>query len=310
LTAGQWLQRAIEACHKAKNCVDTLETRFAELEAFNVAGEQWFPSGADEALKSIETSRSRIVFLLSLNVPELCRMRVAEDLPDFLGQTRAWLTDELITLMELKQEWAFPNMFKAYFSATISVHTHFMNLAQEPGKEAFCRASMDACLDLMDVSGLAFLFSELDGTRFGQYVKTAWDRFFDKAESEAATIQDLFEAVDSKWTLSAFSTSALKRQEWGRRLVVTLSDRGVDTDRYSEMLHGRHSIVPHPSFVIDSIVVSFGYPSADAYEYFGALYLCKRRGAEGIAVPSLVQNRLDAIALAKSRRQETEEGNR
>ena len=53
--------------------------------------------------------------------------------------------------------------------------------------------------------------------------------------------------------------------------------------------------------VIDSIIVNYGHPLEHPHDYFGALYLAKREDAQGIEMPSAIQNCLDAIERARAR---------
>lgn len=304
LTAGVWLQRGIEACHKAKDRVEALDARYAELKRFHVTEVPWLPSGADEALKKVETARAETIHLLAGVVPDLCHMPAGGSLPDLLGQTRARVAEELILLMERKQENGFGELFVSYFNATTAVYGHFRDLAQQPGKEDYIRGAMDTMLDLMDVSGLAFLFSELDGTRFRALVASGWDLYFNQAADKPATIKAWYGALSSRLTLPIFSPSAMQRQAWGQRLAHAMADRGIDVDRHYDYPWGRRPVARHPSPVIDSVIVNLGHPMTDARDYFGALYLSERREAEGIEMPPQIEECIKAIERARNRQKE------
>jgi hypothetical protein len=304
LFAGVWFQRAVEACHKAKGRVEGLEARYAELKRFHVTKIQWYPSGADNALLAIEAARVKIVRLLAEIVPELCVVPSGGELPDLLGQVRAWLAEELVAMMVRKQEEGFPELFLAYFNASLSVQRHFITLAQQPEKQDYLRVAMDAILDVMDMSGLAFLFSELDGTAFSKFVGGTWDLYFDQAADKPAAVRMLYTAIDSKLTLPLFSSSAMQRQQWGLQLVATMEERGIDPNRRIDQFLTRERPKPHSSTVIESVLMGYRHPIDNPHEYFGALYIALLKEAKGIDLPQSVANCIDSIERARKRQAE------
>jgi cytochrome c oxidase subunit IV len=303
-SAGAWLQRGIEGCQKAKDRLEALEARYAELKGFHVTEAPWLDPGVQEALTKVRASRAQIVRLLARIVPDLCEVPAGTTLPDLLGQTRAWLAEELVSMMERKENDGFGDLFIAYFEASNAVSRHFLEIAQQPGKQDHIRVAMDAMVDLMDVSGLALLFSQLDGTLFGEIVVGGWDVFFERATDRPVVVRAWYEALSSKLTLPSFSSGAMRRHHWNRRLAQALIDRGIDVDRHFGPWD-RRRIQPHPSPVIDSIIVSYGHPMEQPHDYFGALYLAKLEDAQGIEMPSAIQNCLDAIERARARQEES-----
>lgn len=308
LWAAVWLQRGIEACHKAKDRINALERTYEQLKGFQIAELQWHPSGTDGALATIEQHRIAIVRLLAAIVPDLVSSPTDESLPDVVGPARAWISDELVSMIERKQEAGFHELFAAYFAASLSTHDHFLKMMRDGGREYYASAAMNTLLDLMDVSGLALLFSELDGTSFGGDVKTTWDRFLSGTGDTAATIRALYVAIEARFDGPLFSSSAMRRQEWGRRFAMALEIRGIDTDRHFDPFSRRRPRAGHMSPVIESINVLYGHPMDDAHDYFGALYLSPRPEANGLAVPPTVQNSIDSIQLARERLENAENG--
>ena len=304
LCAGVWLQRAIEAYHRAKDWIENLETRYTELKGFHVTELQWQPSGADNALAEIEAARVKIVHLLANIVPDLSTVPSGGTLPDFLGQVRAWLAEELIAMMELKQEEGFEELFLSYFESSLTINWQFIQFSRQPGKQDYIRVAMDVMLDVMEISGLAFLFSELDGTKFNKIVATAWDQYFERATDKLTLVRGLYAVIESKLTLPVFSSSAMQRQVWGQSMAMAMVDRGIDVDRHfgPSWMHKR--MKPHPSAVIESVLVSLGHLMNDPHEYFGALYIAAREDAKGIKLPMRIENCIKSIERAQKRHTE------
>jgi hypothetical protein len=301
LIAGIWLHRAIEGSQKASHQIAELEARYAELKKLHYTNDKWLPLETDDALRRIEAARGSIVTMLAEIVPELCAVRSDETLPDLLGQTRAWLAEEIVSMMDHRQATGFPELFLAYFNANIAIQRHFFELAQQPAKEAYLRVAIDTMIDLMAISGLAFLFTELDETDFARIVTRMWDLHFERLPDKARMIKVCYTAVDSPMLLPIFSPSAMQRQHWGQRLAAALVQRGIDPDRHFGPRWSRPPAKPHRSAIIESFSVMYGHPIMGPEAYFAALYLSKRAEANGIELPPEVQSCLDSIDLAVER---------
>jgi hypothetical protein len=304
--AGAWLHRGIEACQKAKDRIEELERRYGELKAYHFADIPWHPSGSDEGLSKVEVSRVRIVRLLAETVPDLCAMPADGATPDLLGQARAWIAEELISMMERKQQQGFPELFLAYFNASLAIYGHFVDLAQQPGQEDFVRVAMDTILDVMDISGLAYIFSELDNNKFNKLVAVAWDAYFDRASDKAAIVRALYSSIAARFRLPILSSSAMQRQEWGRRLATAMAERGINIEHDHGSYFDRHRRAPHPSVVVESLAVMFGHPIGHPHEYFAALYIAQRAEANGIELPRSVKQCMESMERAVKRQAEYE----
>lgn len=301
LAAAVWLQRGIEGCHKAKHQIEALERTYEELKRYQVAELRWEPSGSDVALTRIEEHRVAVVRLLATIVPQLVALPTDRSLPDVVGPARAWIGDELVSMMGSKQEAGFRELFGAYFAATLATHDYLFRQMRESGREYYAYVAMDTLLDVMDISGLALLYSELDATRFSQHVTATWDLFLSRTADVPATIQTSFLAIDARFDGPMFSASAMRRQEWGNRFGAALENRGIDTDERFDPFSRRRMRPRHGSPVIESISVLYGHPMTEAHDYFAALYLVRRTEANGLTVPRAVRDVLRSIELAHER---------
>jgi len=302
LWAAVWLQRSIEACNKARDRIHSLHRRYEELRGCQVAEFEWQPSGADAALAKIEEHRVAIVRLLATIVPDLVKIPTGQDLPDILGVARARIADELLSMMDRKEAAAFAEFFRAYFTASLATYDHFVKLMATSGGEHYVYVAMNILLEVMDLSGLALLFSELDGTSFAADVRATWDPFLSNRAEASKVIAALYAAIDTQLAGPMLSPSAMRRQAWGRQFALALQNRGVDMERdFYSRSRPRHS-----SPIIDSLNVFYGHPMDEVHEYFAALYLSVRPEAKGLTLPRVVKDCLESVERA---RQRTENGN-
>tara|TARA_R110000744_G_scaffold362356_2_gene470392 strand:+ start:3817 stop:6153 length:2337 start_codon:yes stop_codon:yes gene_type:complete len=299
--AGVWLQRSIEACKKATDGINRLDEQYEQLYAYHITEAPWFPSGSKEALNRIEASRIKVLRNLAAIVPRLCQAPVVGNLPDLVGQTRAWLAEELVSMMANRQEDGFEKLFAAYFGASITVYGHYAELAREPGQNDNIRVAMSVYLDMMEISGLALIFSELDSTKFKSVVCNIWDATLDSADNPEAVIRALYSTIDNQLILPFLSPGAMQRSNWSRLLSQALTERGIDMEKVYGSPWSDSPRKPNSNAVIESVTVVMGHSISELYKYFGVLYLSIRPEASEIEFPSALVSCKRSIELAKTR---------
>jgi hypothetical protein len=289
--ASVWLQRSIEACSKAKSQLVALESFYARLKEHHVTERPWHEWDGSLLLQTSEI-RKEVILLVSDCVPTLIGATGNQDLPDVVGHSRLWIADELLSIMESKAVGSmreFAKLFTAYFNATQAVIQQMFGIARQPGKSRYSRAAMDAMLDLLEMSGIALLFSELDGTPFGKVIRRAWDHYFDQHQGDkSGIVKAWLSPLESPMALPAISSSSTQRFYWERRLVEALTVRGALT---AEGYYGSGNPPnPHPSPVIRALHVHMGHLLDPPSEFFAAIYLAPLAGANNVALPRAVED--------------------
>ena len=302
--ASIWLHRAIEACSKADQQVQSLTSLHASLKEYHHTEVPWHPLEEDKAIKQIASARSVTVRLMGKCIPELVKMAENENLPDLIGQTQIWLADELLSLMERKAveaELEFGELFIAYFEATTTVAQRMINLSRQPEKSNYVRAGMDAMYDLLEISGIALLVSELDGTPFMKIVEEVWNAYWTQQKEEKNLLLVWLNPFH-RFALPVLLAGDTQRFRWGQRLVEHLQKQeiGLDNDDVFSIAPKKH----HPNPIIRSLHISMGHLSTHPAEYFAALYLAPRADSLGVDLPHSVQRCREAIAREKKREKE------
>jgi len=114
-------------------------------------------------------------------------------------------------------------------------------------------------------------------------------------------IEALFRAIDSKLNLPILSPSAMQRQEWSRRFVMVMVERGINVEQNFGPYFDWSRYEPHSSPVIESIHVHYGHMMDDPHIYFAALYLAKLEAAKELDIPYVVKQCIDSILLGAER---------
>jgi hypothetical protein len=296
-----WLHRSIEACNKATAQIEALKSRYEEFKTFQVCDTRWLPLGEDDSLERVRVGRATVFRMLAEIIPDLSDLPSDSSLPDLLGQSRARIANELLSMMEEKREENFAELFLAFFNATIQVERYFFEFATQPGRNDYIRVAIDATMDLMELSGIAYIFSELDDTHFSLSVSKLWDAYFNQAADKRALLKALYATTDSTFGLPIFSTSAMQRHDWESRVACAMAARGIDTDS-NFGTYGYRRTNTHRSPVIESIHLMYGRPMHPAWAYFGALYLARREEAAGEELPHEIESCIDAIERVRQER--------
>lgn len=297
--AGVWLQRAIEACSKADRQIHGLAELHKELELYDKTAVRWIPLDSETALAKVSEHRRATVTLLADAVPGLVALAEDETVPDLVGQTRIWLSMEMLAMLEQKDKASiavFAKLFIAYFNATTSIARALFRAASEPERSTLARAGMDALIDLMDFSGVVYLFSELDGTPFTNVVAATWNDHLASVPDKAPVLRLWLTAIESKLSLPILSSGAAQRFAWVRRFVNALKDRGVEMDRY---FSGAKRKVAHRSSVINSLHVHLGHLAHEPHEYFAAVFIAEHAAGAGVDLPPRVEACRRALKLNK-----------
>lgn len=253
--------------------------------------------------------RTHLLTQMADLVPALAAYEQEGDLPDYLGFSRAMLSDELVKLMVSRNTANFDVLFLALFQAAL--HVIDRNVAQARGLSqiAYLNVAFDTALDLLDLSGLAFLFSELREPDFFTIVKAQWDKYLANHTDPTGAIRFFYQAQESRLRLPIFSASAMERQKWDRTFAEELVAAGFRADAYSyprqaeEQARSRHR-----SRVIQSIHVHHSSMFREPFEYFTAFYFAARCEASTLQLPRGAEECLDAVKRERERREDMPSG--
>ena len=288
--ASVWLQRSIEACNKADSQLRALESFYARLKERHATESPWY-EWDHRSQNEIRDVRRQVVLLICDCMPKTLHAVGNDTLPDVVGHSRLWIADELLTIMESKAVASleqYGKLFSAYFNSTLAVSGDMFGVARRPGKSDYGRAALDAMLDLLEMSGMAILFSELDGTPFRKLVEAIWDAYLDRLKDQTALIVDAWMGpLKTKLGLPTLSASSRQRFNWGQRLAEALRNRGAASD--DDYPYRRPSTL-HSSPIIRSLQLHRGYMFGSPADYFAATYFAPRADAYNISLPHSVED--------------------
>jgi hypothetical protein len=221
---------------------------------------------------------------------------VPEGVPDFLGQSRAVIGDELVDIMDRRDSARFEPLFRAFSRATMAIHDRLVDRVREGHADP--RVLQDLLADMLDLSGLALWYSALDGTPFGGLVEKVWDEILAGLQRKDAYLRYCCQA-DSTSRLPIMSAGAEQRFRWKRHFESALESRGVREPESVPWLSQAPS-VKHTNPVIESLHLHLGMTHAKPRDYFVALYLAKQV-ADQNQLPRAARDVVMAISRAEAR---------
>jgi hypothetical protein len=161
----------------------------------------WMPLEIEVWKKKIQTLRQKYVDVLLEILPALVLTRWDEDMPDFFGKSYYIIADTLNQAMYDDNEELFKKFFKPFFAAAMDgfdvVQSHLREKRYQD--EIQIKAQNQFIMDILDISGIAYVYSELyQKPIYRDYCCKLWDNFleFHETNEVKATITSEKAALD------------------------------------------------------------------------------------------------------------------
>ena len=188
--------------------------------------------------------------------------------------------------MQNQDESQFEILFGGLFQTTLRIIDRHLRVKDEHFSKPNFKIAADTILDLLDLSGLTLLFSELHGTSFYEITKAIWDAYFAANPNGALVIQLFYDSIEMTLQLPALSASSTRRFNWERSFVRAMANVGFDIDgRMSSWEGDEPARTEHKSRIIQSIRPHMGMTFNRSYNFFAAFYLSERTEASELKLP-------------------------
>ncbi len=289
LFALQLVERGLEACSKsallvaeAKSC----DERMATLH--RIPEEPWPVSNWDAEFERVKSVRRRLVQVLGRCTPALLSVdRHSEEWPDFFGYAHRVVAHECASALIDGDQDLFAALFQPFFSTCLAAHDRLVeevNGAPDPWKTLYVS---EPIADLLHLSGLAKIYSELDGTRFWDAAQRTWDAFLEAIPNPVEQMAILILAIRFRDGVLMVPPFQGIRRQWQVWLEHRLRDQELLTDDYWNPI-ARHQArrVPHESSIIRALVGRSWQLRSDPEDVFVVTYLRRRPGGDALQLTS------------------------
>jgi len=281
------LRSSIETTKKVKLRITALSELHQKLAANQVTKEDWINAEFVKLEQKLQSVESELLGNTANIAQKLVSGTNAGEAPDYAGIFRAYLSDALVSKMERQDVNQFEVLFTSVFNTSLLVAGQHIGKKDEHFLRPHLKIAFDTTLDLLDLSGLALLFSELHGSSFYEIVKKQWDAYFDTHPNGKWAIGFFYSSINMALQLPALSPSGTERFNWERSFILAMADAGFDIEGRMYHREGEEKArTEHTSRIIQSIHPHMGMVFRRPYDYFTAFYLSERPEAKGVELPN------------------------
>ncbi len=298
------LRSSIETTKKVRFRITALSELYQKLVAIQITKEDWINAEFITLEQKLQNVELELLGNIANVAPKLTLDTDVGKAPDYVGIFRAYLGDALVSRMEMQDVNKFESLFAGIFKTTFKIAYRHIQAKDEHFSKPHMKIAFDTIVDLLDLSGLALLFSELHGSSFYEIVKKEWDAYFDENHAGKQAIQFFYGSIDMVLQLPVFSPSGMERSHWERAFIHAMANAGFDIEgRMSHWEGEEKARTEHTSRIIQSIRPHMGMIFRRPYDYFAAFYLSERPEAAGIKLPNSVSDCKEDVDREKRQRE-------
>lgn len=227
--------------------------------------------------------------------PTLAELPVTDDWPDYFGHAYTVLIQACYDAMASGDEPLFAQLYLSVFKLSLVTPSRLHPLLVGQTDRVNMLYSTESIVELMCLSGIAMIYSELDDKKFWAIAKKVWDSFLEKHANPKDVIEAMFAAVYMRDSDPVITPRCGIRTKWDMDIHQKLVAHGlVGWVRPPQFLKDRKCTPPHKSHLIN--IVTKGEMSFDSPDdIFIALYLSKRSEAKGLEIPARVQMFIESM---------------
>jgi hypothetical protein len=209
----------------------------------------------------------------------------SEEWPDFFGYAHRVAANECAITLNDGDEDLFATLFRPFFSSCLAAHDR---LVQEVGTAPNPWSTIyisEPIVDLLYLSGLAKIYSELDSSQFWDVVQQTWDSYIESAQAETVAFLTLM--IHYRKSVFMATPYHSSRTQWKQCLEDRLSNLGLLSDDFWDP-GARHVArkALHESPVIRALVGRNWRIRCDPEDVFVVTYLRRRPGGDELELTS------------------------
>jgi hypothetical protein len=252
LIAAQILFKGIEAFQKlqyyfpeVRKCHDAL-SQLHKVKDFPWPAVDW-----DSSRANLESARDKIVSALASCAVDLTEVPHPPVLPDYFGHSYSVICDECYFSMAQGNIQLFDELFPKCFAICLLAQSRARDDSQTAAPLTQAVLSIDPLVDLLELSGYAIIFDELESRNYRAIVDTTWNGYLNNIE-DTTTLAPLFAAAGHLSTsmMIGMPPREMIRARWRQDVQARLRARGLP-DMLSREWHDEKT--RHPSPIIRAI---------------------------------------------------------
>ncbi len=308
LLAVQLIQTGLEACQKYGKHFEGAKAYTEQLTSLRrVADIPWTEIDRDTFDSRIRGVRTQLVLSLGKALPTLVTLPPSEQMQDYFGLAYSILAQEAYIAMATGDETLFQQVISPVFVACLLAPGKVFEQLQEIDATMRFIYSTEPIEDLLELSGYALIFSELDGKSFWNTMKPLWNTYFAQQpvpQEEVDRIANIIQARRGRLTIYP---RAMIRQTWKQDLEGRLRERGLLNDSFSFDPQARQQ-KRHPSAIIRALTRSGDWQLFDhPLDVFLVIYTREKNTGWHLNLPRGAESFAKALQREEAKEQDEKE---
>ena len=299
--AAQLIQRGLEACEKFTFHIEEAKACFDRLLALRrVTDIPWPTAEWDKLIKRMSAIRERLIIAFGQSSPALVTLPQSKHWPDYFGQAYSVLAQECYTAMATGHESLFQKIFPSLFLACLSAHDRRRTQLRDRDEKTLLVFSTEPIADILELSGYALIYTELDGKKYWAVAKKLWDNYFAQLPNSQDVVKYITNILDYRRSLFTILPRDLARTAWTQDLERQLRDCKLLEDMFSSpRLHGEDAGPQHPSAIIRALTRG-GHIFDNPQDVFLVIYIMQRPEANELKLPQRAEFFADSLRREES----------
>lgn len=301
LVAVQVAQRGIELCGKLNYHLRAVKECFEQISDSNRSEpSQWPEMDWKAQWKRIDVARDRLLEVLAESLSSLQTEPSSTDLPDYFGYAYSVLANECCAAMASGKDELFQKIYGPLFVACLCTYERLWEELPHYHADIRMRLATDPIRDLLALSGLALIYSELDRKPYWETAKACWDAYLSQSADPHALVQFFASVADYRTLWS--SPRDVIRTSWQQHLEALLRGRGLLTRRWTRLSSENESAERRHTGVIINVLARTDSLSLhyDPEIVFLAVYIAKRPEAAEVEMPRQTRLLIEALERRSS----------
>jgi len=292
LTAALVAQVGLEWCDKFRFHIDRVaRARQALSPTENATALQAWPTfDAESMAKRVEHMGDRLLQSLAKSAQTLPSTAPSGESPDLFGYAYVTLARESYLALARAKQPLFQSLFSSYFPAALKAYARVGTELKEFPQDTQLTISADVLADIVEISGYALIWTELDGGDAWKIVQATWDKYLASLPDASQALRFVTMMMDFRRTAFVMSTADLRRTSWHQDFERRMRERGLYVGVF-----GDEDARAEPLSPIARAFVRHSHFGSHAGEVFLVEYLFRRAEAAGLTPTRQMEEWSDAL---------------
>lgn len=298
--AAQLIERGLEGCNKFAYHFNALEKYAEALNKLRKIEDRPCPTiDWDSHARRVVKVRERLLTALARATLDLARLPKTNKLPDYFGHAYAYISDECYRTLAAGDTARFGRLFPLFFHAGLIARDQLMEASLTHDAMTNFGYSVQPIIDVVDISGFAYLYAELNEKDFREAVNKVWDAYLDAAPDKDEAARFICLNVSHKGSLFGMFPRDHIRAAWEQDFENRLRHLGLLEMPLYNFGFDEESKPKHSSKIINEIGVGIML-DYKPHHVFLAEYFMKRFDHTKLELPDKAKELYRAVNEDKS----------